>query len=283
MNRKVYFLVFIAIAIMAGSSCTRVIHESDLLQPWRFPTLSDQLQREDVRITVDDSVILRGWLVKPPDAKGTIIYFNGLGDVVLWPTLRYNMFATDLKLNVLALDYRGYGFSDGKPTFEAVLNDALAIYDYLASRPDLASKPIFLYGYSLGTAVSIHTAAHRKISGVILEGSLTSAEETVPYQRIYISWPMRWFVRLKADKALRDRHPQPIEVIRDLAVPVLFIHGTKDKETPISMGRRMYEAAGSDQKHWCEVPGADHIDLKITEGLALDSLRTFIQKYISQE
>jgi uncharacterized protein len=76
---------------------------------------------------------------------------------------------------ILALDYRGYGKSHGRPTESGLYRDADAAYNYLLKtgfRPD----HIILHGESLGTAVAVDLAARRPCAAVVLEAPFTSGE-----------------------------------------------------------------------------------------------------------
>jgi len=51
-----------------------------------------------------------------------------------------------------------------------------------------------------------------------------------------------------------------IEKIRDIHVPMLFIHGANDGIVPIALGKKLYEAA-NEPKEFYEIPDADHNDI----------------------
>lgn len=280
-SKSVWIVASTAATIFVFTSCTRVVHTDDLLRPYRLPTLSDQVSRRDVHIRVSDSTVLRGWWLTVPDARGTIIVYCGLDEIIEQWTERFNWFTTDLRMNVLAFDYRGFGYSSGKATFGNILSDALIIYDFYDSLPERPIGPVLLYGHSLGAGVAIHVADNRTVDGVMLESSFTTAAATVPFQRAVLPWPLRWFVRLKADSALQNFHPQPIDEITTMTTPALFIHGSKDKQAPIWMGHQMFEAAASREKFFCEVPGGGHDDLKINTEPASTCIWSFIDQRLT--
>jgi pimeloyl-ACP methyl ester carboxylesterase len=234
-----------------------------------------------VHIRINDSTVLRGWWLTPGNARGTIIVFCGLDEVIEQWTDRFNLFTTGLDMNVLAFDYRGFGYSSGKATFENMLTDALTIYDYLVSRPEWVPSLILLYGHSLGTGVEIHVADFRPVAGVMLESSFTTAARAVPYQRAVLPWPIRWFIRLKADKTLRDFRPQPVDEIAQMTAPALFIHGSKDKQTPLWMGREMFNADAGSMKYFCEVPGGGHDNLQINREPIAGCIDSFLDKLLT--
>jgi alpha-beta hydrolase superfamily lysophospholipase len=63
---------------------------------------------------------------------------------------------------VFAVDYRGYGWSTGTPSFGTLLKDIEAV---LAALPDILSRfglggrPLVAYGRSLGAACAVHAAS----------------------------------------------------------------------------------------------------------------------------
>jgi len=65
----------------------------------------------------------------------------------------YSALTARLGANVLSVDYRGYGDSEGKPTVQGVSRDARTAWDYLISQ---GAKPsdIVILGHSLGTAIA---------------------------------------------------------------------------------------------------------------------------------
>jgi len=79
--------------------------------------------------------------------------------------------------NVLMVEYRGYGTSNGEPSEDGLKLDAQAALDYLhEERKDVDSRQIFVFGRSLGGAVAIWLAHRnpRGLRGVMVENSFTS-------------------------------------------------------------------------------------------------------------
>lgn len=56
--------------------------------------------------------------------------------------------------NVLMVDYRGYGNSDGTPSERGLQRDAQACLDFVLSRRDIDHSKIFVFGQSLGGGVA---------------------------------------------------------------------------------------------------------------------------------
>ncbi len=152
-----------------------------------------------------------------------------------------------LGLNVLAVEYRGYGGLDGVPTEQAVTTDARAGYEYLRTRIHAPPERIVVYGWSLGSAVAINLASTVPEAAVILEGAPASI--VAIGQREYPYVPVRLLMRNPFDSILK------IDRVR---APILFLHSPEDTVVPIEEGRRLFDAA-REPKTFVEVKGG-HID-----------------------
>ena len=74
------------------------------------------------------------------------------------------------------MDYRGYGHSEGNPSERGLQYDAEATLDWALGNQDIDHTKIFIFGRSLGGAVTIDLASKRQqdISGIIIENTFTS-------------------------------------------------------------------------------------------------------------
>ena len=82
--------------------------------------------------------------------------------------------------NILMVEYRGYGTSEGEPSEDGLKLDAQAALDYLHdARDDVDGRQIFAFGRSLGGAVAIWLAHKnpRRLRGIVIENSFTSVRE----------------------------------------------------------------------------------------------------------
>ena len=283
--RKVVFLS-VAAGVMMLPACVYHVSEDDLLRPrsqplaeWLEPNLSESVRCQTVELDGGQSVKLRGWLISPPRARYCMIYFYGTGETVLANRRQLCWLARTLDCRVLAMDYRGYGFSGGSTGMAVFLDDALVAYDYLLSRPLCAGKAVFIYGRSLGATFATYVASRRDAAGLILEAPPTSAAEAIPPLRKLLAWPWRWLVYPRPDKALRQTKPQPIDAIRQIKTPLLVIHGTDDRIVPTELGRRLFEQAGSEHKYWLAVQGAGHNNLSLAREEVCGALLQFFREH----
>jgi fermentation-respiration switch protein FrsA (DUF1100 family) len=91
---------------------------------------------------------------------------------------------SELRCNVLMLQYRGYGLSSGNPNEKGLMIDAQTGLDYIRQRHELRDTKIVVYGQSIGGAVAVGLAARNQregdISGIILENTFTSIKKLIP-------------------------------------------------------------------------------------------------------
>jgi pimeloyl-ACP methyl ester carboxylesterase len=201
-------------------------------------------------LTAADGTRLDGWLV-PGEASPapTVIYFGGNAEEVSW-TLGDGRWPRTH--NVAALNYRGYGTSEGKPAAAALMADGIALYDAVATRPGVDSTRIVVFGRSLGTAVATHIASQRSVAGVIL---VSPYDSLAAIGRHHYPW-------LPVSLLLRHRFA-PLEDAARSRAPLLAIVADRDSIIPVARSRALYDAwAGP--KEWVALAGMDHNTLGAT-------------------
>ena len=132
------------------------------LNPEGFRNPSERgIQYEDVYIT-SDSLSIHSWLMKRPEPNAPfLIFFHGnSGNLGLRLELLEKLYK-EVKVSILAVSYRGYGFSNGKPSEQGLYNDAEAVVKYSLDS-GLAKNELFIYGESLGGSLAIYTAQKYK-------------------------------------------------------------------------------------------------------------------------
>ena len=73
----------------------------------------------------------------------------------------------------IALSYRGYGGSSGRPTENGLVEDADTAYAFAVAQ--YPAERIVLWGESLGSAVALALAAEKSVGCLVLEAPFTSA------------------------------------------------------------------------------------------------------------
>jgi len=203
----------------------------------------------DLRFERPDGVVLRGWLARGTGAapRPLALYFGGNAEEVSWMLGERTVFAAwDLAL----VNYRGYGSSGGKPSEARLLEDALAVYDQLAARPDVDANRIVAVGRSLGSGIATYLASKRRLAGVVLIAPFDSI--TAVGQRHYPYVPVRLLMGQRYDS---------LSLAPKIHTPLLVITGERDQVIPAVHSERLYEAwAGP--KRAVQIRDAGHNDLQ---------------------
>ena len=253
-------VIFISLSFLL-SSCTYEIREDNFfLKHGRFSfpetRLTETTYVKNLVLQTQDNVTLTGMLAGNDSSKDYLLYFCGVGENISDDYKRICLISEKYNINVIAFDYRGYGQSKGTPTFEGLLSDALLIYDY--TEKTYKPKRIFALGHSIGTTCVEMIGAKRKPSGIILEAAFTNAAEAIPGLSEAFAWPLNPLLKFKAAQAIAERRPQPEDLIKEIKVPLLILHGAKDKAFPVVMAEKMYKNSGSKNKKLVIVEDGDH-------------------------
>ncbi len=197
---------------------------------------------EDVFFQPSDGVQLHGWYVAAPGAAFTFLYFHGNAG-----NLSYRLDNIDFlhrlpvhgepvqgePVNVFAVDYRGYGRSQGRPTEAGLYRDAEAAYDYLVRTRSLPPNRIVALGQSLGVPVAVELAVRRPVAGLILEAGFPSAPRVASRVAGWLPG-IHLLMRNRFDAAAN---------LRRLQLPVLVAHCTEDPVIPYDLGEELFRAA----------------------------------------
>jgi len=188
-----------------------------------------------------------------------ILYFHGNGEIAsdcdeLAP--EYHRAGASL----LVVDYRGYGWSTGRPRLSTLLPDAEEV---LKAMPDVLKKgeistdaELYVMGRSLGSACAIHAAytAPERFTGLILESAFA---DVIPLL-IRLGFPAQMLAQVSGDG------PDPINNVgkmKAIHLPLLVIHGEQDNLIPFSNGQKLYETSPAALKYLVRISGAGHNDL----------------------
>jgi fermentation-respiration switch protein FrsA (DUF1100 family) len=224
------------------------------------------LSFEDLYISTSDGIRINGWYVPFPDAKVTLLWFHGNAGNLTHRVDQLRDLHHELGVNVLMMDYREYGRSEGEVTEEGTYQDALAAYDYLVNRPGLDPLRIVVYGQSLGAAVAVDLAVNRRVHGLVLEAPFASIRAMAAFHYPWI--PFGKFLSTRYDS---------LGKIGKVDIPLLILHGDQDEIVPYGQGKNLYEAANS-PKQFYTISGAGHNDVYIVGGARyFRVVRDFIQ------
>lgn len=247
------------------------ILEGDQYEPLR-PHMNEMVDEacalpfEDVWTTSFDGLKLHGNFYAGKKGAPVQIMFHGYHGN---PTRDFSggiPLAVSQGLNVIAIDERAHGKSEGKCLTFGILErrDVVSWAEYAAERFG-KDKPIILTGISMGAATVLmasNLTLPENVKCIISDCGYTSASEIIAKVMKEMHLPpvlLMPFVRLGA-KLFGHFELDEADAPSSLAetnIPVLFIHGEDDRFVPCEMSRCNYEACAS-EKVLLTVPDAGH-------------------------
>ncbi len=273
--KKILFIIFI---LISQASCI-TLTEDKFFFPEKHEPLSGLdmgvFVRKTISFSPEKNVNLSGILLKHNSSDDYLIYFYGNGESIYESRKRLYYLCEKYSLNIICFDYRGYGESTGSPSFRALLDDSVKIYNFVINKYN--PEQLFVFSQSIGTVPAAKIGSKKKPAGIIMEAPFTNAKEGVSRMTEGLIPPFCWLIKLKAEKRLINMEPQPVDMIKNFSSPLLIIHGTGDETFPFDIGKKMAAAAGSDKKTFCPLPGAGHADVKLNKGAALKCLNDFFE------
>lgn len=254
---------------LAGSAPIPV-GERFVLYPRRTPVATWRAHRElhPFAVRARDGTVLRGWIVTGtrPNAPWTLTFTGNAGTaesmlgIGMW-------FARRTGSTTVLWDYRGFGFSDGRPNIAATRADALRVYDAIRAR---SSGALVVYGHSFGSTIATYVAHARPVRALVLHAAPASAPRLLSDFRDQHFPGFMHRVRLVPSNAFRE----DFDLVREIAAvraPTIVLHGTADALIPIAEGRAVEAAAGARTKRFIALAGVPHpvIDYDTPAGDAL--------------
>ena len=202
------------------------------------------LKYEDVYLESSNQNKIHGWYLPVNNSNRALIFFHGNGGNISHRGDSLKIF-NRLGLNVLIIDYQGYGKSEGSPGEQEMYDDALVAWKYLLVEKNFKSNDIIIFGRSLGGAVAAKLAADVNPRVLILESTFSSVKDMANRLMPVISRIV--YSRYEFDTAQ--------QVTKNKA-PLLVLHSRDDDIIPFELGEKVYQAANK-PKIFIEMAG-DH-------------------------
>ena len=173
--------------------------------------------------------------------------------------------ASNSNTHVLAIDYRGWGYSTGTPSENGIINDGLTALDWVLNAAQVDPSRVLLVAQSLGTGVAMGVAteyhsAHpdKPLAGIVNIAPFTSLRSLVGAYRMGGILPLlgplqcipnlsdffvRKFLRAQFDSGERMR--TLVEMTRGTRFSITLIHAKNDREISHIHSRGLFEIASN--------------------------------------
>lgn len=176
-------------------------------------------------------------------------------------------FGIDSGFNVLLVDQRAHGKSEGKCLTFGIKEryDCLTWINYVISQAGSSCK-IALYGMSMGAATVLMAAGlclPKNVACIVADCGYTSPKaiiKKVIREMHYPIFPTYALVRLGGMLfgGFDIEEYSAVQAMEKCDIPVLFIHGDDDRFVPCDMGRENHKHCRAEGKKLLIVPNAGH-------------------------
>ena len=233
MKYLLYALVLSVCLYLAAFVTIYFLQEKLLFLPGKQElVIPSYLPITEYKIETADGVSISAWYMHVDSLAQNVLFFHGNGGNLGGRVARFEFFQT-IGVNVLAIDYRGYGKSSGKiRNSNDLLLDAEAALDFYVHQKAASTDNVIVWGRSLGSVPATHLSSKYNVKAVVLESGFA---ELLPLaQKCIKMFPIKQLLKYKY---------RNIQKIKDIEAPILFVHGTEDIMIPYAHTEAMYAQA----------------------------------------
>lgn len=251
--------------------------------------LEEKSNYSDKYIESYDKLQLHSYVVTQNSNKWAIVVhgYGGSGKLMS----DKSKYFYDMGYNVLIPDLRGHGKSEGD-YIGMGWKDRLDIISWINFIiKENPNAEIVLHGTSMGAATVLMTSGENlpsNVKAIVADCAYTSAWDEFSYQlETYLKVPSYYILnvtnmvtKLKAGYSLKEA--SALECVKKATVPILFIHGDKDKFVPYSMMDKLYDATSS-PKEKLTIDGGEHANSDLVSPfLYWLTVEDFLNQYVTQ-
>ena len=251
--------------------------------------LEEKSNYSDKYIESYDKLQLHSYVVNQNSNKWTIVVHGYGGSGKLMSDKAKYFY--DMGYNVLIPDLRGHGKSEGD-YIGMGWKDRLDIISWINFIiKENPNAEIVLHGTSMGAATVLMTSGENlpsNVKAIVADCAYTSAWDEFSYQlETYLKVPSYYILnvtnmvtKLKAGYSLKEA--SALECVKKATVPILYIHGDKDKFVPYSMMDKLYDATNS-PKEKLTIEGGEHANSDLVSPfLYWLTVEDFLNQYVTQ-
>lgn len=267
-SRRTATLLAAALLIGALAALTAVVWAGHVLtRPVRADTgmPPPALAASRLAFPSASGALISAWFIQGEPRAGAVLLLHGVRSDKR-SMLGRARFLKALGFSVMLIDLQAHGASTGERiTFG--LREARDVDAALLRLAQLApGERIGVLGTSLGAAAAVFAESRTRYSAVVLESLYPTIDEAVENRlRIHLGafGPLLaplLLTQFEPRLGVRGEQLRPVERIGEITAPVLLVHGSEDRHSPLVEARRLYDAA-REPKDLYVVEGAAHVDL----------------------
>ena len=229
--------------------------------------LSCEQKNQEIRLTQE---YINVWTFEKFDIKKQkiVLFFHGNSG-----NISHRSYIIDickrLGVNLMLVDYRGYGKSDGKPETASLCRDDEVAYEYISQK--YTPEQIVVWGESLGGAVATYVASKYKVRSLVLLSTFSSLHDVVnlhPNVGAIVKATVSGYIRITGDDLNSN------EWIKNIRCPVVMVHSTEDDVINFKSAKKLFRAIPGNHKKLIRITG-QHSKPKITDS-QLNQIFAFI-------
>lgn len=226
----------------------------------------DEAPYESVCVQSFDGLTLRGRLYRVKENAPVQILFHGYKSMAIRDCAGGFALSLQLGFNVLAVDQRAHGTSDGNAISFGIneRRDCRTWAEYVSRRFG-EDTPILLSGVSMGAATVLMASdmpLPKSLAGIIADCPYYAPEAIIRkvcadrHFPVAVTMP---FIRLGARifGHFNLDETSSLEAVKKAGVPILLFHGEDDRFVPWDMSKRIAAACASPVSFY-SFPGAGH-------------------------
>ena len=264
----------IAVVIFISTGCSVNVTEQMIVSPateinqQHLNQLVNAQGYQETFFTHADGTKIHALELTRENAPVTLVVFHGNAlNMTLQPWFGLLDSLAQFDVNIIAIDYQGFGKSEGQASFSNMNRDA-----ELLMRSIDADTPVIIYGLSLGSVMAMNVSQDERVKGIILEGAVSNDDEMIDYFRNRNR--LGSLASLNVDPAISFNNNSKTA---HFDAPMLFIHGQNDENIPAWMTEALYESYQGISANYLLVESGGHCDtFHVEPALFADTIAGFL-------
>lgn len=231
---RIVIFVYLGLLLLAITFENQLVyHGTPTESSYQYPGCDEHTIRSR------DGVSLHAISIPYPESDRWVIFYHGNAGNLEHRVGFLKELSFQLQRNVFAVDYRGFGKSEGSPSEVALLHDAEDFIDYAVDNLGLRLEHSYIVGRSLGGGLAVQLASKLRFEAMILINTFTSLPGVA--KEIYPFLPTHQIMRNRFDS---------LSVADKIQIPVFQTHDSQDEIVSFENGRTLYDKFKSPKTFW---------------------------------